>query len=203
MPHYEILQNDDAALVVKVNPAAYKAEVFSGTPPKDATLVVNANYYWKPLAIGLLASDGKWKFTNSSYKALRPTLYLFKKGPPLITFGNHLEDASGCQAIIQAGPTLLRSGKYVYAVKEENFKDDAVRRANHTVIGLTVAHKLIVAFAANASIKELSDLMDKHKCIDAFKLDGGNSCYLRIQLDNKTVISRGPNTRPFVGLALL
>lgn len=177
--HYEILQRDSGALVVKINPTAYKAHIFTGRPPKNCVAAFNTNYSWLGIPIGLVRESQKNQFSLPCI--VRPVIGFDNLNK--LSIGGSI-DRFWCAC--EAGPSILMNGKDVVgqSIIEQKFRPDAVRRCNHVTIGVTSAGKLIIAYTTDNSLHEIADIMLRYGCVDAMKVDGGHQSMLELHFDN-------------------
>lgn len=91
-------------------------------------------------------------------------------------------DWQDCEAVMCAGPTLVRNGKYAVSPKSEGFRDPGLfGRKRRAAVGLTKNNKLAMVTVDKAiTLGELAKIMMHIGAVDAVDMDGGSStalCY--------------------------
>lgn len=86
------------------------------------------------------------------------------------------------KAVMCAGPTLVRNGKYAVSPKSEGFRDPGLfGRKRRAAVGLTGNNKLAMVTVDKAvTLGELAKIMIHIGAVDAVDMDGGSStalCY--------------------------
>lgn len=193
--HFELLERNDKFVAVKINPAAYKPDIFILNYDKSSVIAVNTSFYWNKTPIGWLKNN---VILDSilKYEDIRPTFLIDLANKNQIGKIKNYEELQNYIVAFQAGPTLIENGKIVYRTKavEEKIKGDVTRRTNHTAIGITPQNKIVIIFGYNSSLLELSNKFLSYKCESAINFDGGKSAFLKIE--NKIYGSY----KPFIGL---
>jgi hypothetical protein len=179
--HYEYLENNNKYVVVKINPAEYKASVFVGKPDTKADIFFNTNYFWGSVPIGLLKYNNKVLDTIEAHNMIRPSLCIDPFGKFHIKKLTY-NDISYYPMITQAGPTLIEDGKVKYptSLYQENFKNDVTRKGRHIAIGILENKKLIIVYGKNATLYNMTDKMKQYNAVDAINFDGGSSTSLYV-----------------------
>jgi hypothetical protein len=179
--NYQILRNDEDALIVKINPIAYYADLlYQEELPPNVEIAFNTNYYWRgPLGV---FKKGSWHHDKTKpSKGVRPTIHI---------------NGTDCEA----GPLLLRNGTEAYqkSIADGMYQSDTYRTTRHTAVGYTSANKLIVAYFEKINLKDMAKAMRDADCVWAMKCDGGHSAYLKVG-----DIVRGLSKVPYCGVTLI
>lgn len=193
--NFEILENNNQFVAVKINPDAYQLNIFVVNYDKSTIIAVNTSFYWNQTPIGWF-KDNKNLSSYLKYEDIRPTFLIDTTKKNQIKKVKTQIDLEDYILAFQAGPTLIENGKIVFRdkIKEEKIRSDITRRTNHTAIGITKANKLVIIFGYNSNLLELSNKFLSYKCDSALNFDGGHSAFLKIE--DKIF----GNYKPFVGL---
>lgn len=176
MSTHWVISQTEKFTSVKLNPKAFRVELYRAACPTLSDFAINVNYSWLGTPIGHL-QDYSSKYPSIPllrYKE-RPVLEIKPNGEVKIYRPKTKEPEKGC-IVVQAGPLLLENFMYVgkNSVELEDFKLDAVRRTDHTAIGVTEAGKLILLYAKQSSIAEIATYLKAAGCSTAMKCDGGS-----------------------------
>ncbi len=103
----------------------------------------------------------------------------------------HKTKWQGFEAVLCAGPTLLRGGQRYLMPRDEGFHDPALFGfKRRTAVGLTASNKLLmVTVEKPIQLRTLANVMMHLGAVDAVSLDGGTSTAL--QINGKTVSRPG------------
>jgi len=194
--HYQIIERSKSYVIVKINPRAYKPELFFNKSDKEADFAINTSYSWKNRPIGWL----KYIDVLGSmlkYESIRPCLSIDFNNNYKIKMFNQIQDPE-YTLIFQAGPTLLLNGKNVFneSYVKEKFQPDVKRITSHTAIGVYDNGKIALLYTPKASLADVAKKFISIGVKDAMNFDGGSKSALKIG----NHIYGNPN--PFVGLQL-
>jgi len=128
--------------------------------------------------IGDIVVDGRMRYAGGMGSAIALTpdnRVTFRRLP----FGR-LQDWTGYETVLAAGPTLIRNGRIDLFPAREHFNDPGLLgRALRTAIGLRKEHKLLfIAVHAPVTLHELAKIALRAGCVHALNLDGGSSAAL-------------------------
>jgi uncharacterized protein YigE (DUF2233 family) len=196
--NYEILENNNKYVAVKINTEAYKSQLFLNKYNHESEIAVNTSFYWRKFPIGLF-KDFENIPSILKYEFIRPTFVIDYNGNNYIMPILKGQILSDYVLACQAGPTLIDNNIIVLnkCSIEQKFQSDVLRRTSHTGIGITKLNKIIIIFGYNTSLGELANKFKSYGCKDAMNFDGGHSAFLKI---GKNVYG---NRNPFVGLQFL
>lgn len=103
----------------------------------------------------------------------------------------HKTKWQGFEAVLCAGPTLLRGGQRFLIPRDEGFRDPSLfGHKRRTAVGLTNSNKLLmVTVEKPILLRTLANVMMHLGAVEAVSLDGGSSTAL--QINGKTVSRPG------------
>lgn len=153
--------------------------------PKDSILI-NANFFWGGKPIGTLINNGELLKAIPLSKS-RALLILYKDRAEILVLSpaqtkENIKSGKWKDAtVLQAGPLLVRDGEIVSREqqKTEGFRRDVYRRTSHTAIGITRNNKLLIVFARNKTLYEMSLILKRAGAVDAINVDGGSSSSIK------------------------
>lgn len=188
---YEVIQNNQQAIVIKADPSCFNASVRVNQPlSSNATISFNTNYSWKKQPIGYLMDNNKFLYSilNPKYDYVRPCAGFDFDNKPYMFLGKYMYKENrkkyNLQLIIQAGPTLIKDGKICILLSKERFRSDVARKTRQMSIGITATNKLIILYSYAWKLDKISNYMFSLGCINAMKLDGGSMASLRLKPPN-------------------
>lgn len=187
-----VIRNDANAFLVKINPAAFSANVYKGKPlaTEKVSLAFNVNYNFG-IPIGLVKeSVNKTWVTLPNKSPLRPILAVDELDRSVYIGRNDLPE-NYFDIILQGGPLLINESKLVYprSLLEEKFRADVARKTQHVVVALR-KKKLIVGFFSNSSLTDICIYLQGLGCEYAMNCDGGHAAHLKY-FDGVNTYSRG------------
>lgn len=173
-----------------------------------ADIVVNANFYWRGVPLGILVKEGRLVSRGLKHKPARTSfvvqridgrqrvriLEVYEKGGRLYTRSGPLTNV---RTLVQAGPRLVAGGKVAVARSREGFQRDVARRTRHVGLGVTPGGKLLVVAQSDVSLTEFARTFVRLGARDAMNLDGGGSATLSV--NGKVRVGSG---RVLAGLAI-
>lgn len=205
MRHYEILRDGstgDSVFVVRINPLAYKPYgVCMRQPQVNHTLAIGINYFHEGQGIGLYKAPNVCPNMISAKNEIRPVLFYHRKlNAWNITMPGDLSKSYVEDDLLfkfQAGPKLVWDGELAFTegMKEGQFNADVARKTAHVAVGVDQVNKLVVGLFKGSDVAGVARVMHYHKCVRAFKCDGGSATTFSFVYDADHN-DKGPNPRP-------
>jgi len=128
--------------------------------------------------IGDIVVDGRMRYAGGIGSAIALTpdnRVAFRRVP----YGR-LQDWTGYETVLAAGPTLITDGRVDLLPARERFGDPGVLgRAARAVVGVRRNNKLLfITVRQPVTLKEIARIAERAGCVHAINLDGGSSTAL-------------------------
>ncbi len=156
-----------------------------------ADIVVNANFYWKNVPLGIIVQEGRLVSRGLRHKPPRPCFVVqqvngrqrvriveaYERGGRIYTRAGRLTNV---RTLVQGGPRLVTNGRVTVHRKREGFRGDVARRTTHVGLGITASGRVLIVAQRNVTLQEFARTFVRLGARQAMNLDGGHSATLAV-----------------------